>query len=185
MRIHPLTSRPASLARAFTLMELTMAMSIAMAMAGITMTLMQQQIAFLRVAKAQNFLVEEAPHINNAVSKLMGHADAFRIHTTFSTALAGTGAVTDNGTLLVLGFKDPETNELDFGIISFEDTGTETYLAYYNVDQFGAPPTEGSPDWIISRRVTNARFFVENGVFRMTLTGPNSETITYSGTPRL
>ena len=185
MKIHIQYGKPAKKKKGFTLIELSMAMGLGITVAGIIMALMQHQIAFLRVARAQNFLVEEAPHINNAVTKLMGHADAYRIHTTFSTALTGTGAVTANGTLLVLGFKDPETNNLNFGILSFENTGTDTYLAYYNVEQFGAPPTEGSPDWIISHQVTDANFFVENGVFRMTLTGPNGENITYSGTPRL
>ena len=171
--------------RGFTLLELTMVMMLAMAIATATMSLMQQQISFLRISKAQNFLVEEAPEVNNAISKLMGHADAFRIHTTFSTALAGSNAVTDDGTILVLGFTNPQTGAKDFGLITFESDGDDNYLGYYNVDQFGAPPIEGNPDWIISRRVNAANFFVENGVFRMTLTGPSGETITYSGTPRL
>ena len=43
----------------------------------------------------------------------------------------------------------------------------------------------GNPDWLISRQVDNAEFFIQNGVFRMQLTGPAGEMITYSGTPRL
>ena len=43
----------------------------------------------------------------------------------------------------------------------------------------------GNPDWLISRRVDNAEFFIQDGVFRMQLTGPAGEIVTYSGTPRL
>ncbi len=38
-----------------------------------------------------------------------------------------------------------------------------------------------SPDWVISTQAADAEFFVENGVLRIRLTGPNDEEITYSG----
>ena len=44
-------------ARGFTLVELTMAIGLAIGMAGIIMTLVQQQVSFLKIARAQNFLV--------------------------------------------------------------------------------------------------------------------------------
>ena len=90
----------------------------------------------------------------------------------------------DRGKVLVLGFLNPDGSE-DFGIVSFETNDGEDELAYYNLDPSVPFTKAGNPDWLISRRVENAEFFVENGVFRMELTGPAGEIITFSGTPRL
>jgi hypothetical protein len=40
----------------------------------------------------------------------------------------------------------------------------------------------GTPQWHISKQPTNVSFALQSGVLRMTLTGPNGEQITYSGT---
>ena len=37
-----------------------------------------------------------------------------------------------------------------------------------------------SPEWSISRQIEDAVFYVENGVLRTKLSGPNGEEITYS-----
>ena len=39
-----------------------------------------------------------------------------------------------------------------------------------------------APAWSISNRIEDAVFYVENGVLRTKLTGPNGEEITYSTT---
>ncbi len=84
----------------------------------------------------------------------------------------------------MVGFQNPDGTR-EFGILSFEDTGTESYLGYYAVDPSVPFTRAGNPDWIVSNRVTDADFFIEKGVFRVRLTGPAGETITYAATPRL
>ena len=186
MKTSPISSKKRPRSSGFALVELTIVILIGLVVSGLMMSLMSQQIAFLRITRAQNFLIEEAPQINNTMTKLMSRADAFRIHNTFTGALNGSGAVTTGGSVLVLGFINPQTGQRDFGLVSLEtDTNGNPYLGYYNQNQFGTPPTFGNPDWIISSRINNANFFVQNDVFRMTLTGPSGETITYSGTSRL
>jgi hypothetical protein len=39
-----------------------------------------------------------------------------------------------------------------------------------------------APQWFISNKPANVWFTIEQGVLRMTLTGPAGEQITYSGT---
>ena len=73
----------------------------------------------------------------------------------------------------------------EFGLISFETISGDSQLGYYHLDPTVPFTTAGNPDWLISRQVEDADFFVENGIFRVRLTGPAGETITYSGTPRL
>jgi hypothetical protein len=40
----------------------------------------------------------------------------------------------------------------------------------------------GAPQWFVSKRPSNVSFTMDQGVLRMTLTGPAGEQITYSGT---
>ena len=176
------TSRPHR--RGFTLAELATAMGLALAIAVMMMTLLQQQVTLHGILKAQGFLVDDAPQINNTITQILSRADAYRIHENLSDAVAGANAVTEDGKVLVLGFLNPDGSE-DFGIVSFETNDGKDELAYYNLNPSVPFTKAGNPDWLISRRVENAEFFIENGVFRMELTGPAGESITYSGTPRL
>ena len=175
---------PPGLKRGFTLLEMSTAMIVAITISGIMMALLQQQISFHRVLRAQNFLVEEAPQINHTVTSVLAQADAYRIHLDLTDAVTDANAVVVDGKTLVLGFQEASGDQR-FGVISFESGVNGTYLGYYNLDPTIPFAGSGNPDWIISRQVTDATFFVENGVFRMQLTGPAGETITYSGTPRL
>lgn len=170
--------------KGFTLPELATAMGLALAIAAIMMTLLQQQVTFHGIIKAQGFLVDDAPQVNNTITQILSRADAYRIHENLSDAVAGANAVTTGGKVLVLGYLNPDGSQ-DFGIISFETNGGEDELAYYTMDPALPFTKAGTPDWLISRRVDNANFFIQDGVFRMALTGPAGETITYSGTPRL
>ncbi|NNC89851.1 MAG: hypothetical protein HKN82_15445 [Akkermansiaceae bacterium] len=182
MKIAPV-SQPAP-RRGFTLVELSMAVMLSMVIGGMSMMLMQQQVTHQRIVRAQDFLVKEAPLINNALTTIMARADAFRIHETLEDAVADTNAVTTGGRVLVVGFQNPDGSR-QFGLISFEDDGMDSFLGYYSIDQFTPFPGAGNPDWIISRSLTDATFFIQNDVFRVRLTGAAGESITYSGTPRL
>lgn len=181
----PISTRSRTpLRRGFTLIELSLAMTLAIAIGGIMMTLLQQQISLHRIMRSQNFLVQEAPQINNVISHILAGADAYRIHLDLTDAISDADAVTSDGKALVVGFLNPDGSQ-EFGVISFETIAAEPVLGYYNLSPASPFPGAGNPDWIISRRVQDATFFIENGVFRAQLTGPAGEIITYSGTPRL
>ncbi|NNM28912.1 MAG: hypothetical protein HKO57_05280, partial [Akkermansiaceae bacterium] len=117
MKIAPV-SQPAP-RRGFTLVELSMAVMLSMVIGGMSMMLMQQQVTHQRIVRAQDFLVKEAPLINNALTTIMARADAFRIHETLEDAVADTNAVTTGGRVLVVGFQNPDGSR-EFGLISFE-----------------------------------------------------------------
>lgn len=165
------------------MLEVSIAIGLALAIAAIMMTLMQQQLSFHRIVRAQSFLVEEAPQINNTVTQIMARADAFRLHQSLTDAVSDANAVTTGGKVLAVSFLNQDGTR-EFGLISFEKVGTDAELGYYRIDSGGNLTNGGEPNWLISRRVTDAEFFVDNGVFRMRLTGPAGENIVYSGTPR-
>ena len=184
MRTSPIKRPRSKTRKGFTLPELATAMGLAIAISGMMMTLLQQQVTFHRIIKAQSFLVDDAPQISNTITQILSRADAYRIHENLSDAVAGANIVTEGGNVLVLGFLNADGTQ-DYGIISFETNDGQDELAYYNMESGVAFTKAGNPDWLISRRVEAADFFIENGVFRMQLTGPAGEIITYSGTPRL
>ncbi|MEI6656200.1 MAG: prepilin-type N-terminal cleavage/methylation domain-containing protein [Verrucomicrobiota bacterium] len=171
-------SFPRSGRKGFTLIELALAIMIGLAIAAVSMILFNQQLAFLKIYKAQSFLTDEAPLISLHVSKLVGKAERFRLHSTVADALAGTNPRTASSPVLVLNFRQPD-GVIRASILSFEDRGNGAALYYYMVPL--PPGVLGTPQWYISKVPTNVAFTVDQGILRMTLTGPNSELITYSG----
>lgn len=172
--------RPRMQKKGFSLIELTLAMGMGMAIAGLILLLVNQQLAFLRVFRAQNFLNEEAPMIGLYVGKMAGKADRFRLHASVEDALAGTNARLTNSPVLLMNFRQPD-GSMRAAILSFEDNGGRMELNYYLVPET-ATPTLGPPQWSVSRDVSDVTFFMTEGILRMQLTGPGGERLTYSGT---
>ena len=166
------------LRRGFTLVELSIVMMVGMLTGTLVLSLFNQQLAFLKIYKAQNFLVQEAPVISLYVSRLVGKADRFRLHDTLANALAGTSPRLTSSPVLVLNFRQPD-GTMRASILSFENRGTGPALDYYVVPVSGVL---GTPQWSISSKPSNVQFVVDQGVLRMTLTGPAGEQIIYSGT---
>lgn len=163
--------------RAFTLVELTMAMLIGMAIVTILMLLFNQQLAFLRLYQTQSFLTDEAPLISLNVSKLVGNADRFRLHDSVQDALVGKNPRLTSSPVVVLNFRQPD-GTVRASILSFENRGTGPALYYYVVPSNGVL---GDPQWFVTKKPADVQFSMQEGVLRMTLTGPAGEQITYSG----
>lgn len=163
--------------RGFTLVELTVAMLMGMAISGMVMLLFNQQIAFLRIYRTQSFLTEEAPLISLNVSKLVGKADRFRLHDSVADALVGRNPRLTSSPVVVLNFRQPD-GTVRASILSFENRGTGPALYYYVVPTSGVL---GEPQWFVTKKPTNVQFGMQEGVLRMMLTGPAGEQITYSG----
>ncbi|MEO5915411.1 MAG: type II secretion system protein [Luteolibacter sp.] len=166
------------LRRGMTLIELSVAMFIGIALGGMVIALFNQQLAFLKLFKVQNFLADEAPIISMYVSRLVGKADRFRLHDSVANALAGTNPRLTPSPVVVLNFRQPD-GTMRATILSFEDRGTGLALYYYVVPVSGVL---GAPQWAVTTKPSNVSFSMVSGVLRMTLTGPNGEVITYSGT---
>lgn len=164
--------------RGFTLVELTLAITGGMAVAALGLALLNQQLAFLRIFSAQSFLTDEAPLVNMHVTKLVGKAERFRLHATVADALSGLNPRTSNAPVLMMHFRQPD-GVTRAALLAFENRGSGPALYYYLVPLSGAP---GAPQWHLTKQPRNVAFAVENGILRMTLTGPNGEVITYSGT---
>jgi len=165
----------------YTLIELTAAMAVGLAIAAMTMTLAMQQFSFLRIFRAQEFLTYEAPVVNNFVVKLVSQADGFRIHESVADAEAGVRPVLEDGSVLVLLHRQSDGG-LRESALAFTDPGAGEGLYYYFVASDGS---FGSPQWAVSTKPTEVVFFIEQGILRVQLTGPNGEELTYSGANQL
>lgn len=169
--------------RGFTIIELSIAMMLGMATGGMVLTLFNQQLTFLRLFRDQNFLIEEAPIINNYVSRLIGKADRFGLHLTRADALSGNNPLMGNDPTLgvpralVLNFRQPD-GSIRSGILEFAPVNGTDGLYYYAVDANGAV---GVPQWIVSKAPNDVFFRMNGGVLQMVLTGPKAEQIIYSG----
>jgi type II secretory pathway pseudopilin PulG len=164
--------------RGFTLIELSMAMILGMAVSGMVIAIFNQQLSFLRLYQTQSFLTDEAPVISNYVSKLVGKADRFRLHDSVADALLGRNPRLTSSPVVVLNFRQPD-GTVRASILSFENRGAGNALYYYVVPTNGIL---GAPQWYVTNKPTNVQFGMLEGVLRMTLTGPAGEQIIYSGT---
>lgn len=170
-----------SMRRGFTLIEVSVALVMGMMTGGMVLAIFNQQLAFLKIYKTQNFLTEEAPVISMYVSRLVGKADRFRLHDSVEDALANTNRRTGASPVVVLNYRqlDNPTAPMRAAILAFQNLGTGPALYYYIVPSTG---TLGAPEWAVTKKPTNVSFAMEQGVLRMSLTGPDGELITFSGT---
>ena len=164
--------------RGFTLIELTIAVMVGLATGAMVIALFNQQLSFLKIFRAQNFLTEESPIISMYVSRLVGKADRFRLHDTVANALTGTNPRLTASPVVVLNYRQPD-GSMRATILSYENRGSGNALYYYIVPVSGVL---GAPQWAVTKAPSNVSFSVVTGVLRMVLTGPNGEQITYSGT---
>jgi len=166
------------LRRGFTLIELSIAIMMGLLTSAMVLALFNQQLAFLKVYQAQNFLAEDAPLISLYVSRLVGKADRFRLHDNVSDALAGLRPRLTASPVVYMTFRQPD-GSLRSSILSFENKGAGLGLYYYVVPTSGVL---GTPQWYVSKKPASISFAMQTGVLRMTITGPANEQITYSGT---
>ncbi len=165
------------LRRAFTLLELTIVMMVGLMIGSMIIAIFNQQLAFLRMYRIQSFITEEAPMVSVYMNSLISKADRYRLHLTIDDALNGTDPQIDPSPVCVLNFRQPD-GTMRASILSFEDLGNGPELNYYVVPQNGLL---GTPQWSITERAANVSFSMEQGILRTTLTGPEGEQITYSG----
>jgi len=165
------------LRRAFTLVEMTIVLMMAMMIGAIVLSLFSQQMAFLRIFQAQNFITEEAPMISVYLNRLVGKADRYRLHTSLDEALTGVNPQTTSSPVCVLNFRMPN-GTMRAAILSFADLGDGPALYYYIVPEAGVLT---GPQFAITSKADNVEFFMEQGILRTRLTGPQGEQLTYSG----
>jgi type II secretory pathway component PulJ len=163
--------------RGFTLLELTVAMMVGISVGGMVLAMLNNQISFLRIFRAQSFLHEEVPIVSNHVTKLLSTAERFRLHASLEDALAGTNPRLTDSPVLVMNFRQPD-GTLRAGILSYEDRGQGDALYYYVVPVSGVL---SAPQWAITSEPANVSFSVESGILRTRLTGPSGEEVTFSG----
>lgn len=162
-------------------MELSLAMSVGIMVASMGLMLFNQQMAFLRIFRAQDFLTREAPMINNYVIRVIGAAEDYRLYEDVDALKNGESPVLTGATALVLRFRESD-GSMRASILSFEDPGTGPGLYYTMIPENGAIP---GPEWALSRQPSLVSFAVEHGVLRMIVAGPNGEELVYSGTQQL
>lgn len=170
--------------KGFTLVEMTVVIVFGLAISSVGMLMLSQQLQTVRRLNQQNFILQESPKINTAMSALLGRADAIRLHQSFADAIQDQNPVLDDANVLVAAFRNIDNNTT-FGIINFEtDPATgNNRLDYYFFDPADTAPVEGTPSWNISREIADASFALVNGLFQVTLTGPNAEQLTYTISP--
>jgi hypothetical protein len=169
--------------RAYTLVELTLAMTVGMGIALMMMAIFNQQLAFLKIFSVQSFLTTDGPAINNYMSRVLGSAEGFQLYPSISAFTSSQTPVMADASVLVLKFKEPGGN-FRYSVLTFEDPGSGMGRGLY-FRHITAAGTLGEPEWALTKKPVDVKFSITDGILRARITGPNSEEITYSGTQQL
>lgn len=163
--------------RGFTLVELTLAIGLSLGVSAAVVGVLTQHTTFMRILSQFDFLRDDAPQINNVMSRLTGQAVSYRLYANKADAFTNTNAVNTGGTALRLIFRNPN-GLIDQTVVVFENVGGRDELNLY---QFNVSwPAQKT--WTITSKATAVTFADTTGILEMTLTGPANEQITYSAT---
>lgn len=163
--------------RAFTLLEMTIILMVGIMAGSMVLAMFNQQLAFLRIFRAQSFITDEAPMISLYLNRMISKADRFRLHANLSDALTGSNPQLTSSPVCVLNYRMPD-GTMRASILSFADLGDGPELHYYLVPESGVM---GDPQISITDQAANVEFFMEQGILRTRLTGPQGEQLIYSG----
>jgi hypothetical protein len=162
----------------FTIIEMTVAIGLSIGVASAGLGVIAQHTEFMSILKQFDFLRDDAPQINNVMSRLTGQAVSYRIYPSKQDAFDNANAVNTNGTALRLIFRNPN-GSMDQSVVAFEENlNNFDRLNFYQFNG-GWPATY---DWTISTLAAGVVFEDASGILEMTLTGPNGEQISYSAT---
>lgn len=162
----------------FTIVEISLAMTVAMFIASGVLMLLGLHSSFMTHMNEFRFLRDEAPQINSLVAQIVEKSVSYRIHANSADAFGEAGPVNTGGRAVRLMFRNP-SGLMDQSVIAFEMVAGEGRLNYYR-RQSGAWPA--LPDWTITSGILDAQFSDDSGVLLMSLVGPENEAITYAGT---
>ena len=189
MKIYLNKNRLHSVAKAFTLLELTVMALVGTLIASMSLILFNTQVTSFQIIRTQDFLIHEAPQITNTLNQVIPRANFFRLYDTPANVSTGNSPVIANANTLVLEFRNisnsaqitngNQTQTNRFGVITIDPTSNN--LNYYNV----ADPSAfdiNTPSWVISSQVSGVQFFVDQGVLRTQITAPNGSQFTHSST---
>jgi len=166
--------------RGFTLLELTLAVGIGMMIAAMGLLLFQQQMAFIRIFRAQDFLTREAPLINNYLVRVIAAAEGFQLYEDVEALTGNESPVLGGAEVLVLRFRQPDGTTRATAI-TFEDPGGGKGVYYRLIDENGIVQ---DADWAISKEPQAVTFAIEAGILRIRMAGPNGEQLVYSGSEK-
>ena len=86
--------------KAFTVLEMTMAMALAMGIAATVIGLLQQQVSFTSILTKFSFLRDDAPQVNTLLSSIVSRADTYRLFGSYQNAKSLSNPVRSNATTL-------------------------------------------------------------------------------------
>jgi hypothetical protein len=174
--------------RAYSLIEISLAVAIILAIASSLAVLLNDTFQFMRRIDENSFFTKDAVQINHLISRVLNKADEIDVYSgnlnANATFSATAGVMTGN--ILRMTF----TNHGDGAPMSCLYIGmignpampeTLRLGVFYRND--ASQSVGGTPDWILSRRVDTVTFDRSLGILsiRLTGTGASRPTITFGG----
>jgi hypothetical protein len=154
----------------FTLIELTLVMSVSVMVAGALIGMFQAHVQMLNQAVKNNFLAEDAPFIGLLLTRTIGNAEDYRIYATGAAARSGTGTPALTGQAVKLWMRQPNST-FRMAVVSFEPGNAHPALYFFLADSSGV--FSATPTWELAGGQLNASTstFAETSPFNPLITG--------------
>ena len=165
------------------MVELSVFMAGAILLAACALMFLNTHFAMLRTVVPYRFLAQQAPVTGLLLTRTMTNADDYRIYGNRTDAGNATNATT-SGTAIHLWMRQPDGVSFREAVISFETINNQPGLYFFLKDPVNGFPA--NPSWqLAGGDLTNVNFFnvsanAGSGVLQATLTGKNSDSITYA-----
>jgi len=165
--------------RGFTLLEMSVALAVALALSVVLISLLQQHVSFVRLINRQTFLVAEAPSIGDLLVRIMNRSDHFFVYATRDDALSGGQPVLGAGQAVGLFFKGVN-GESRLRVLAIEPRPEGGSALHCYAPMTGSETTS----WAVSTRISSGEFRSADGILGITIDGPAGEQVTYWGGSR-
>ncbi|MBK1880850.1 hypothetical protein JIN85_00405 [Luteolibacter pohnpeiensis] len=170
--------------RGFTLIELALAMGLGITVGAMLLAVVNQQVSFLTIYRAQGFLIDEAPMMNMYFSRVMAKADQVELKYLKDNGLTeDPNSGSKDANALLMHFRQPDGTWTS-SVLGYNEETLE--LAYFTTTDTGNNPV-WTKQWTVAKLTSGENvgvvFEIEDGVVEMALTGPAGEEISYYSYP--
>jgi prepilin-type N-terminal cleavage/methylation domain-containing protein len=162
----------------FTLIELTVVMSLSMLIAFTLTGMLQTHLQMMSKVSKYQFVAKDAPFIGLLLTKTVGNAEDYRIYAT-RAAVASNSTPILTGQAVRLWMRQPNSTFRQ-ALLSYETINGHKGLYFLPENPSGSGSFPSAAWELAGGQLTNTAFDASTGILLVTLTGTYGDTYTFA-----
>jgi prepilin-type N-terminal cleavage/methylation domain-containing protein len=161
----------------FTLIELTVVMSLSMLIAFTLTGMLQMHLQMMSKVSKYQFVAKDAPFIGLLLTKTVGNAEDYRIYATRAAVASNTPVL--NGKAVRLWMRQPNSSFRQ-ALLSYETINGHSGIYFVPESPSGSGNFPTAAWELAGGQLTNTVFDASTGVLLVTLTGTYGDSYTFA-----